>query len=534
MRKLLFIVLGGCFHLLIVSMCFAAFSPMFATSDECSFCHTSNSSTLVDSEGNDLSIADDWSSTMMGNSFRDPLFRAKIESEVVRNPQHAGLIEDKCLTCHTPMARTQKISGSTGGYALAEAENSTFAEDGVSCTLCHQIQNGNLGNEQSFSGNYLINNDRKIFGPYRQVFANPMINHVNYLPLYGEQADRPELCATCHTLFTPYFDNNGNIAGEFPEQTPYLEWLNSSYASPKEYQSCQDCHMPRIDEPVKITNRPPWYRVKQSPFWKHHFTGGNTFVLEMMKNNREMLGISVSAIQFEKTLERTKTRLRNESAEISFKQISRKNNRLLIPVSITNKAGHKFPTGFPSRRAWVHIEIVDSQNRLIFESGKFNSNGEITGHDSAFEPHYDLIESPDKVQIYQAVMSDMSGKQTYTLLHGTKYLKDNRLPPEGYQSKGPMVEFTAPAGEVVNDRNFNVVDNMEGSGTDVVTYAVSVADASFPLTITAQLLYQSSSPQFIENLLMDDTPTISRFKNIYASTPNTPVIIGSANIEWDN
>lgn len=36
-------------------------------------------------------------------------------------------------------------------------------------------------------------------------------------------------CATCHTLFTPYVDNEGNVAGEAPEQTPYLEWKNSIY-----------------------------------------------------------------------------------------------------------------------------------------------------------------------------------------------------------------------------------------------------------------------------------------------------------------
>jgi hypothetical protein len=243
-----------------VSNSYGAFAELFATSDECAFCHISGANSLIDSKGNDLSIAGDWSSTIMANSFKDPLFRAKVESEVSRTPQLAAEIEDKCLTCHAPMARNQAIRNGGRSYSMAEAEASPLAGDGVSCTLCHQIGDDGLGDEISFSGNYHIGDERTIFGPYKQVFANPMINHVNYLPTYGAQVDKPELCATCHTLFTPFVDEQGNIAGEFPEQTPYLEWLNSSYAVSDSYQSCQDCHMPRIDEPIRSAIVPPGTR----------------------------------------------------------------------------------------------------------------------------------------------------------------------------------------------------------------------------------------------------------------------------------
>src|SRR5210317_1347821 len=107
---------------------------------------------------------------MMANTFRHPLFRAKVESEMSRNPHLADVIEDKCLTCHTPMGRTQAIRDGGEYYSLSDAGNSELAWDGVSCTLCHQIQGDNFGSKQSFSGNYLISNDRKIFGPYKQVF----------------------------------------------------------------------------------------------------------------------------------------------------------------------------------------------------------------------------------------------------------------------------------------------------------------------------------------------------------------------------
>jgi len=509
------------------STCHAIFNDLFATSDECAFCHTSSASALVDSNGNDLSIGDDWSSSMMANSFKDPLFRAKLESEVARTPHLASLIEDKCVTCHAPMARTQAIMDGARHYSLSAAEASEFAWDGVSCALCHQIQDDKLGEEQSFSGGYVINHDRKIFGPYRQVFPNPMLNHTGYLPVYGEQVDKPEFCATCHTLFTPYIDDNGNVAGEFPEQTPYLEWLNSSYASADNYLSCQDCHMPVVDDPVKITNRPPWYQVKHSPFWKHHFIGGNRFILAMMKKNREELGIIPAESRLEKSIQRTEDRLQNDSADMSIDKISLDDGRLQVDVKIVNKTGHKFPTGFPSRRVWIHFAVIDAEGETIFESGNFTGKGKIVNRERAYEPHHNVIDSPGQTQIYQAVMGDLSGERTETLLKSAKYIKDNRIPPKGYGKSGPMVKFTGIAGKANSDANFNINTDGEGTGADIVSYEVDTSGAPYPLTIRGQLLYQSSNPNFIENLLEDQTPAVSRFGAMYEHADNTPVVVDS-------
>jgi len=512
----------------------AAFTPVFATSDECAFCHTSSPSALIDSKGNDLSIADDWSSTIMGNSFHDPLFRAKVETEVVRNPQLTDAIEDKCLTCHAPMARTQALRDGAAHYAFAEAATSEFASDGVSCALCHQIQDHALGSDSSFSGRYTITDERYIFGPYKQVFANPMMNHVNYLPTYGGHIDNPGLCAVCHTLFTPYVDEEGNIAGEFPEQTPYLEWLNSAYASPETYRSCQDCHMPRVEEPVKISNRPPWYQVRQSPFWKHHFIGGNRYILEMMKDNRELLGIAAPEGLFSRTIARTEQRLSQEAAEIMIERVEQRDQRLEIDVGVVNNTGHKFPTGFPSRRAWLHLTVSDNQKRLIFESGAFTAQGEIAGLNSPYEPHHAVIDAADQVMIYQSIMGDVTGKRTDTLLQAATYLKDNRLPPRGYRQSGQMASYTSIRGNAARDDNFNVRNKQEGSGADTVTYVVEVVDAEYPLAINVELLYQSNSPRFLEDLIREETPAVARFSQISSDSKNTPVTVDAIRYQWSN
>lgn len=519
--------------LTIVSLlCFQSLSApeakdLFSASEDCAFCHTSTSRALIDSQGNDLSIYHDWGSTMMANSFRDPVFRAKLESERKRNPQLSKEIEDKCLTCHTPMARDQHIKDGGVGYSVEAAEQSGLASDGVSCTLCHQIQPSNLGTEASFSGHYTINDSREIYGPYREVLVNPMLHHVNYRPVYGAQVHESALCGSCHTLFTPYLDNKGEIAGEFPEQTPYLEWLNSSYAAADGGRSCQDCHMPRVEEPIKITNRPPWLNSKQSPFWKHHFTGGNAFVLEMMRTHPEQTDLRAADDDVRLTIKRTKRRLSEEAAAISLETELKESNKLQVIVMVKNKTGHKFPSGFPVRRAWLQLQVRDKSGTPVFDSGSWDETGEINGLDRDFEPHYDLITSADQVQIYQAVMGDVDNNPTYTLLRASGFLKDNRLVPQGYSKSGPMAEHTKITGKAGDDKNYNREAGIDGSGSDRVTYLITVDRGTFPLTVESKLLYQTVPPRFIDDLLEDQTPATRRLARMYSTMNREPIVVDS-------
>lgn len=471
---------------------------------------------------------------MMGNSFRDPLFRAKLESERERNPHLTEVIEDKCTTCHTPMAKIQAHWDGASYFTLAEAESSELAQDGVSCTLCHQIQDVYLGSSESFTGKYKIDDRRDIYGPYQNVMVGPMRNNVNYTPIYGRHVNESALCATCHTLFTPYVNDEGQVAGEFPEQTPYLEWLNSQYASGDNAKSCQDCHMPRIDEAIQISRRPPWFNNTQSPFWKHHFAGGNKFVLQMMRANASAIGATASDTQFQTTIQRTDQQLVQNTAEISIVSMERDRTGIRLTIAVKNLTGHKFPTGFPSRRAWLRVQMVDGLERTLFTSGDWTETGEIVGLDEGFEPHYDIITSSDQVQIYEGIMGDVKDQVTYTLLRGAKYLKDNRLVPQGYNFSGPMAPYTGLAGSVILDENFNKNSAQEGTGIDWVTYAIPIENAQFPIRIETQLLYQTASPRFIEDLMQNSTSAIIRFEQMYSLMNYEPVVIDSLSLQVDS
>lgn len=506
---------------------YGASTSLFGTSDLCATCHSSDSTTMIDSNGTSLSVYHDWGSTMMGNALRDPLFKAKVESEVSRNPHLKLVIEDKCTTCHAPMARTQAHWDGKQHYSMSDALNSDMARDSVSCTLCHQIQSGNLGTRESLSGGYSIDNSRLIVGPYTDVFANPMVNQLNYRPVFGGQVHESEMCATCHTLFTPYVDDAGEVAGTFPEQTPYLEWLNSEYSLEGEgHKSCQECHMPRVDEQIKITRRPPSFRETQSPFWKHHFVGGNVFVLGLLRDNAAELGAVASTTQFNKTIERTETQLGDATATLKVVSVGREPDKVAVTLSVRNLTGHKLPTGFPSRRVWIRLRATDASGKTLIDSGAWDNAYEVIGLDDGFEPHHDLIDSSEDVQIYQAIMGDVNGNITYTLLRAAEYLKDNRLPPLGFQSDGPESERTSVCGAASHDENFNRNPGGEGTGADLVVYEIPIAAVSWPIQVQATLLFQNPAPRFVRDLPTEGAAT-ERFKSLYNEAQNSPTVLAS-------
>ena len=55
---------------------------------------------------------------------------------------------------------------------------------------------------------------------------------------------------------------------------------------------------------------------------------------------------------------------------------------IAVDVHVENFGGHKLPTAFPSRRAWLHVMVKDASGRLVFESGALKPDGSIAGNDN--------------------------------------------------------------------------------------------------------------------------------------------------------
>jgi hypothetical protein len=130
----------------------------------------------------------------------------KISSEVNRNPSLQAVIEDRCSRCHMGIARYQAITDGSvvgvlgSGFLATNHYLHAAAMDGVSCTLCHQIQDVNLGYTESFTGQYFIDTStfppyRAAFGPYDQPVQHPMEMHSGFTPTTGQHIKNSALCS---------------------------------------------------------------------------------------------------------------------------------------------------------------------------------------------------------------------------------------------------------------------------------------------------------------------------------------------------
>lgn len=488
-------------------------SQYFSTSDQCIACH----SNLHTGDGADVSIGYNWRASMMANSARDPYWQAAVRREIMDHPAARAEIENECSRCHMPMANfTARTSGGHGevfaNLGDRPSARNPYAYDGVSCTVCHQIRADNFGERQSFTGGFLISEvptgeERPVYGPHdvdagRRAIMRSAARHT---PETSEHLRESELCATCHTLYTLALDDAGEAIGELPEQVPYLEWVESDYA---ETRSCQDCHMPEVEEDTAISSVLGEPRPR---FSRHVFRGGNAFMLGILNAHRGELGVEALSQELDATINRTKEFLAAQTARVEIGAADRTDSRVSFDVHVRNLAGHKLPTAYPSRRVWLHVTVRDGDG-VLFESGALRPNGSIVGNDNdadaaAYELHYDLVTSADQVQIYEPILAGPNGEVTTGLLTASRYVKDNRVLPDGFD-KGSVSDDIRVFGGALEDVDFT-------GGGDRVRYSVDIGGGERPLTIDVELLYQSIGYRWKQNLTGYDSFETDRFVNYY-------------------
>ena len=104
---------------------------------------------------------------MMANSARDPYWQAGVRRETIDHPESKAAIEDECAICHMPMARYQsKYEGKDAEVFshLVFGSNDRMdrlAQDGVSCSMCHQITQDKLGTRESWVGGFVVDTTKR-------------------------------------------------------------------------------------------------------------------------------------------------------------------------------------------------------------------------------------------------------------------------------------------------------------------------------------------------------------------------------------
>ena len=507
-------------------------TDLFATNDVCAQCHLAGTDTaLRDAKGRDVSPVGTWRSSPMALAARDPFYLATVADELQHRPSLTKKVEATCTRCHAPEAALELEPGlTTPTFAMLTAEvspNGDLAREAIGCTLCHQVQAAGLGTAQSFSGGFTVGSERQIFGPYLQPATDPMRTLVNYTPMYGEQIRTSALCGTCHTVITRALDANGGEGREFVEQATYFEWLASAYTNEgvpgSKPATCQDCHMAAVDldgAPLETAIATyPKNLPKRKPFWRHGFVGGNVLLSRLAASDPTWVGAPVSREGHEAQAAASEAMLRT-AAKVAVEGVKRDGESVAIAVRVTNQTGHKLPTGYPTRRAWLHVRVVAPDGGVVFESGRTDAYGRLVGRGDVlaesptFAPHLDVVEREEQVQIYEAVPVDAAGKVARRALDAHHFAKDNRLLPEGYDPKNRWSVYTPPIG-TTGDPSF-----------DVVTYRVAKVPAG--ATITVRLLHQTARPRDLEALAAEPTPVARKLFDMATAAPPLPSVLAEA------
>jgi hypothetical protein len=226
------------------------------------------------------------------------------------------------------------------------------------------------------------------------------------------------------------------------------------------------------------------------------------------------LGVVATAQELDATLRRTMDHLRTSAADLSFSDAAIAGDDVTFTLTVVNKGGHKLPTAYPSRRAWLHVTVEDAAGRVVFESGGLDPTGAIRGNDNdrdaaRFEPHHLVIDREDQVQIYEPILADASGNVTTGLIRAVRYVKDNRILPNGFDKQTAEADI-AVRGEAMDDPNF------EG-GRDTVRFIVETSGARGPFTVRAALMYQPIAYRWAHNLGGYQTAESERFIRLYGS-----------------
>jgi hypothetical protein len=347
-----------------------------------------------------------------------------------------------------------------------------------------------------------------MFGPYEVDRGRRTImrSASGMTPAEATHLRESEVCATCHTLYTQALGPKGDVLAELPEQVPYLEWRHSAF---REERSCQSCHMPEIAQPTRIASVLGEERMGVG---RHTFLGGNFFMLRMLNRYRHVLGVQALPQELEAAANATIAQLQQQTASLTITPAAAESGQLAIDVTVRNLAGHKLPTAYPSRRAWLHVTVRDRNDQVVFESGAIEPSGLIRDNDNdldsaRFEPHHTEIRSGDQVQVYESVMRDVNGRVTTGLLQGTEYVKDNRLLPRGFD-KATAAPDIAVRGGAQQDPDF-------AAESDRVRYLVDTAGRTGPFRVSAVLRYQPIAYRWAQNLRAYDAMETRRFVDWY-------------------
>ncbi|TFL16834.1 cytochrome P460 family protein [Jannaschia formosa] len=433
----------------------------------------------------------------------------------------------------------------------------------------------------------------ELYGPYDDVAQTPMRNAMGIAPVGNPYIKESELCGACHTINLPNVDAdtfdplegyseadqeifnqaarngaaflNAEYGVTFPEaltefqhsveQATYLEWVNSQFNEPGTARSCQDCHMSGgfrsadgeidIDQVTTqiasiqdstypdVANRVPADQIDvpfRDTYKRHNFVGLNVFMVEMLRQFAEEMGMSrtdpmtYATNGAELTIDTMARQAAEETVDVSL-SLAEGYGGLVAEVTVANLTGHRMPSGVGFRRAFLEVRAAGQDGSLLWCSGCTNGAGVIVdgngvplvtefldvvppgATEALFQPHHLVVTDQDQVQIYEELTQNAEKVFTTSFVQRVHHPKDNRLTPLGMLMPGTDT-FRAKFGDSEVTAAFMKATRPEGGatkdpdflpGSDRTEYRIPLPQGTDPasVTVTATLYSQAIPPYYL-------------------------------------
>lgn len=474
----------------------------FVKVQQCRMCHSGT-------KNGDADPFVSWQSGVMSLSAKDPIFRAAL---TIANQDVEG-IGEFCLRCHAPRAWLEDRSKPADASALN-------SEDlfGISCTVCHSYIDP-LSDEAAKLikdvppgyGNAMMVSDPQnvVRGPYGDG-KGAMPHDVRKSPFHASS----DLCGVCHNISNPL------LAEDVKKQPPYLywhiqrtysEWLLSDFAGRGKDGTCQSCHYRAVEGGGQASK---FGGLKRDYFVMHGPVGGSTWIQDVAWLIWDGKDMDRKALDLGK--QRSKEFLAESAAlDISFSKPG------IAALKITNKTGHKLPTGYEEgQRMWINALFLDSSGKVLKEIGKYAEKDDTIFGESIKAP---TLIDPEQTRVYEILFgisharaekyNVQPGKSFHTVLNDT-IVKDNRIPPEGFNNAAFKEHLSQPVGATYADGQYWDEFEME------------LPDGCKKVVV--KLMYESVSWEYLK-FLAEENKTDDWGKRIYDAWTKTgkcpPVVV---------
>jgi hypothetical protein len=508
-----------------------------------------------------------WVGSMMGNTARDPsvfatlnianqdlidyfnslsatekdAFRTKhkLTATEARNEDLLPVVADVCLRCHMPAgwleghsepptAAFPHLKGQFWGAAFLEESvtnpvnllaESEAEMEGVQCAFCHRITSGQTRGSL-FDGSSLMAGNGGFFVDQD---AGPTIDIQD-----GSFTKTADMCGTCHDVTNPIIktktdvDVDGDGTREVPDmlhpmERTYSEWYWSGY---RDTTGCKDCH-----KPMQFKGAQTWLLYPGiDSLWgaiDAKWTDIIGPIYDVPANGTRTAALR-AAVATNRAFMKTAAKVQILGAPIS----AMPGGKVKVKVKVTNLTGHKLPTGFAEgRQMWIHLQARRGDGTLFWENGALDANGGLIDRDTVKVYEQEIL--AEGYPFVDAQAKDLNGDgdntdadeiekaQHFHFALMNKIIKDNRIPPKGYNKKA----YQADGAFIIPENAY-----ADGQNWDITQYTIDVpADVQGTIQITATLKYQTFNKEYAEFLRdHDNEPTVAdggRARNLPTGTP---------------